>query len=157
MTKPRMIVAALVALGGSAMGAALLAQGPGEAGRPAKEGPTGKALIETRLETAREAYQIHMKLWQNARAELTDLPLWSRRWMDAEIRLAAGPAAKVAAIEAHLERLRPVEALAKTRLEAGRGTNLDILDARYHRLEAEEMLADARANPGARTPAPAPK
>jgi hypothetical protein len=151
MTKRRMIAAALVSLGGLATSAALLAQGPGE------KGPRGKALIEARLATAREAYDVNMRLWQNARADLADIPLWSRRWMNEEIRLAPGPAAKVAAIEAHLERLRSIAQVARARKEAARGTDLDILEARYEVLEAEEMLADARANPGASTPRPESK
>jgi hypothetical protein len=153
-----MIVAALVSLGGLAMGAALLAQQPGEAGRPAKEGPTGKALIEARLAIAREVYQEQMALWQNGRAELHDAPLWSRRWMDEELRLAADPAARRAAIAAHLERARRLEAIAESRHESARGTHADVLRMRYYGLEAEEMLADARANPGAgAAPRPASK
>src|SRR5947208_3660176 len=98
MASPKTIVAALVSLGGLALGAALLAQQPGEAGRPAKEGATGKALVEARLATAREAYQVGMTLWQRGRADLAEAPDWSRRWMDEELRLAAGPAARLAAI-----------------------------------------------------------
>lgn len=158
MISPRMSVAALVSLGGLAMGAALLAQGPGEVGRPAKEGPTGKARIEARIAIARDIYQEMMALWQRARADLDDLPLWSRRWMDEELRLATGPAARHAAITAHLERVRGIEQVAKARHEAARGTHADVLKARYFQLEAEEMLADARANPGAAAaPGPGPK
>ncbi len=156
MTRPRMIVATLASLGGLAMGAALLAQQPGAGA--AKEGPTGKALIEARLAAAREVFQGGIRLWQDARAELDDVPLWSRRWMDEELRLAADPAARLAAIAAHLERLRQVEQIAQAHKESARGTEVDVLKARYHRLEAEEMLADARANPGAvATPRPASK
>lgn len=158
MTSPKLIVAALVSLGGLALGAAPLAQQPGEAGRPAKEGPAGKALVEARLAIARDAYEVGMALWRRGRAELTEAPDWSRRWMDEELRLATAPAARLAAITAHLERVRTIEQIAAARKEAARGTDLDILKARYYRLEAEEMLADARDNPGgAATPRPASK
>ena len=99
-----------------------------------------------------------MALWQHGRADLDDAPLWSHRWMDEELRLATGPAARIAAITAHLERVRSIEQIAEARKESARGTDVDILKARYYRLEAEEMLADARANPGAAaTPRPASK
>src|SRR5690242_19983338 len=111
MTSPRMIVATLVSVGGFATGAALLAQGPGEAGQPAKEAPAGKALIEARRATASEALEVTMKLWQSGRADLDDVPLWSRRLMDEQLRLAADPAARLAAITEHLERVRGIEKL----------------------------------------------
>jgi hypothetical protein len=150
MTRPGKIVAVLASLGGLAMGAALLAQQPPGAPAPtAKEGLTGKALIEARLATARDVYHGGINLWQHDRADLADAPLWSRRWMDEELRLAADQAARLAAIAAHLDRVRSIEKVAESRKAAARGTEVDVLKARYYRLEAEEMLADARANPGA--------
>ncbi len=158
MTRLGKTVAILASLGGLATGAAILAQQPpGEPAPTAKEGPAGKALIEARLATARDLYQVGMALWQRGRAELDDAPLWSRHWMDEELRLATDPAARLAAITAHLERVRSIEQIAKARKESARGTDVDILKARYERLQAEEMLADVRANPGAATPQPASK
>jgi hypothetical protein len=127
------------------MGAGLLAQQP--AGGEAKQGLTGKALIEARLAAARDVFEGQMKLWQNGRAELDDLPLWSRRWMDEEVRLAPDPAAWRAAIEAHLKRIQLIEAVADSMHKSARGTIVPVLKTRYDRLVAEEMLAEAKVAP----------
>jgi hypothetical protein len=112
-------------------------------------------------------------LWNEAMAE--DLHRWSLRWMEAECDAAAAQAGRVAAAQAHLNRMTGVEA-GKPRMELANHPMLkdleewskeggEIIDAgvkkyqdvnpkaakrymdvaRYFRLEAEARLANEKA------------
>lgn len=163
MTKLKLIAAALATLGGLTIGAGLLAQqsGIGDAGRRARApglqaaedsetaAPASRALIEARMATAREIVQSEMQRYEivvNPTAE--DTTVWSRRWMDEELRLRTDPAARLTAIADHLERAKRLEQITDNLARAGRVRHTDALKARYYRLEAEQILSEARSTYG---------
>ena len=122
--------------------------------RPAATGsviaaPAVKALIENRLVTAREIVQSEMqRLETTVRQAVEDTPLWSRRWMDEELRLQTDPAARLIVIADHLERAKRLEQITNNLAKAGQCRHSDALKARYYRLEAEQMLLEARPTYG---------
>jgi hypothetical protein len=142
MSKLKLVVAAMVFFGVLALGTGLIAEqrtGGGVDQTPVD--PTIKALIQARFEVAKQVYET----MQPHRPEsLEEMVVWSRRWMDEQIRLDPGASKRLAAIRDHLDRTRGLEALADQRHQAARGTLAETLKVRYFRLEAEEMLAELR-------------
>ncbi|WP_435017891.1 hypothetical protein TA3x_005512 [Tundrisphaera sp. TA3] len=157
MAKFRTIVAASTFLGAIALGSGLVAQQGtgGRADRGPGVDPSIRSLIEARIGVAREIFESAMAPPQDG--PLDDLPSWSRRWMDDEIGLNpdSGPASRLAAIRAHLGRIKSLEEIAARRQDAARGARADVLKLKYFRLEAEQMLAELRIiNPGLFPPTP---
>ncbi len=74
-----------------------------------------------------------------------DLPLWSRRLLEAERALAATKEEHVTACRQHLKRMQDFEEVEKARYEAGRATIKDFAAATFHRTEAEIVLARVEA------------
>lgn len=75
--------------------------------------------------------------------------------MEDQLRLGPGPAGTLAAIQAHLLRMKRLEGIADRYAKAGQGRVADALKVRYFRLEAGQKLAEARATfPGVPLPAP---
>jgi RND family efflux transporter MFP subunit len=111
-----------------------------------KEPAPIRALIEERAATARQIVEEDM---QRLKASLAlpgdEVPIWSRRWMDEQIRLNPAPAERIAAIQAHLARLKELEQILDGYTKTGQGRVSDALKMKYYRLEAEQMLAEARA------------
>src|SRR5262249_21709644 len=77
-----------------------------------------KTLLQARLEVAQKGYGDAVKLYQQGkRVENTALPLtnadqvhaWSQRWLDAQREASEKKADRVAAVEAHLERMKQLE------------------------------------------------
>jgi hypothetical protein len=166
MTKFKLIAICLAAFGVLASGVGLLAQQSAdiEANRQ-KDGPLQQktivvarvdpvidTIIESQITTAAEICNTNIQLMERIFARIGhvnevpsgDIPIWSRRWLDAQLRRVPGPAEKLAAIQAHLERVRRFEEISAQFAAAGLGQPLDALKAKYHRLEAERMFAEAR-------------
>jgi hypothetical protein len=174
MTRRNLIATAFASLGGLTVGAGLLAQqsrigDPGQRiGAPTQPAPKGsepaalasKALVEARLATAREIVLSQMQGHETASVRSAipsadDTPVWSRRWMDEELRLRTDPVARLAAIADHLERTKRLEQMADNLARSGHLRHSDALKVRYYRLEAEQILLEARATTG-NLPVPAP-
>ena len=76
--------------------------------------------------------------------------------MEEQIKLGPDPAEQLAAIQAHLERVRRLEEVMENYAKTGQGRKVSPAKAKYFRLEAEQMQAEARAaHP--EVPMPAPK
>jgi hypothetical protein len=161
MTKLNSIAVALASVGILAAGAGLLAQQPGgvaaglrggEPDRPATKDhapvePAIKALIEGRLRTAREVFEEEMGRYEHTLTLFSDdTSVWSRRWMEEQLRLSPKPAERLVAIQDHLKRVKRLEIVAQQYAKTGQGRISDALKAKYFRLEAEELLAEAKAS-----------
>ena len=108
--------------------------------------PAVKALIEARLTTAREVFEQEIaRIEQTLPPFSDDTSVWSRRWMEEQLRLSPKPADKLAAIQAHLERAKRIEKSTEQYAKTGQFRTADALKAKYFSLEAEQMLAEARA------------
>lgn len=121
------------------------------AGDSAPVDPDVRALTQARLDTARAIFRQGMDHVKGSIGLPLELLPWSRHWMDEQIALSTGEAERLAAIQAHVDRMKELEALLRAYAEQGRGRAMDANQGKYFRLEAEQMLAEAKAKLG-RTP-----
>jgi hypothetical protein len=76
---------------------------------------------------------------------------WSRRWMEAEGEASGTKDGRVAAVEAHLERMKKWEkGVEADRRVGGVFSPGDLAAAEFYRLEAEAWLAKEKARKGGR-------
>jgi hypothetical protein len=98
-------------------------------------------LAEARLKAARDAFEI-------AHGESIDrekMYRWSVRWLESEKALKPAKADQLAALQAHLERMKNVEEDCQVAFKKGLGTKFDVVAATFFRTEAETWLAEAKA------------
>lgn len=100
-----------------------------------------KALVEAAQTTYKQDLA-RMKGLQGSSPE--DLYVWSRRWLDAEMDLAANKDEKVASHHRHLDRMKEVEKMAKAMAVTGQGRQSDATAATYYRTQAELWLTRAQ-------------
>jgi hypothetical protein len=112
---------------------------------PAKEPEVPKELLKARLEAVRQVFKVAKHEQEVGRGLFEDLPLWSRRLLEAERALATTKEQHVTACREHLKRMQGFEEIEKARYEAGRSAIKDYAAATYHRTEAEIVLARAEA------------
>ncbi|HUY31616.1 MAG TPA: hypothetical protein VMV69_02475 [Pirellulales bacterium] len=111
--------------------------------QPGAEGGKPDATAGQRLKLAREVYAEKMELVKNREGyDIEDLELWSQNLLGAELAVAGKPAERTAAHEAHVERAKELEKLARAYQRAGQGRNSDALAAEFYRLQAEARLAE---------------
>ena len=99
-------------------------------------------LAEARLKAARQAYEQLVKTIGFGTVDFETLHTWSRRILDAQTE--AAPRERVAALEAHLARMRDLEKMAGERYKTGNASPADVTATEYYRIEAETWLAQAR-------------
>ena len=68
---------------------------------------------------------------------------WSRRWLDAERDLASRDEERLAAVKAHLQRMRDLDRITQARFRRQDTTVDESTAAQYFRLEAEVWLYQA--------------
>ena len=112
---------------------------------PVKEPEIPRELLKARLEAVRQVFQAAKHEQEVGRGIFEDLPLWSRRLLEAERALATTKEENVAACRRHLDRMKEFEKIERVRDEAGRVAVKDAAAATYHRTEAEITLARAEA------------
>lgn len=100
-----------------------------------------KALVET-AKTTYEQNLAHMKGLEANSPE--DLYVWSRRWLDAEVDLAANKDERVAAHQRHLDRMKDLEKILKNFATTGQGRQSDATAGTYYRTQAELWLMQAQ-------------
>ncbi|OWK40800.1 hypothetical protein [Fimbriiglobus ruber] len=110
---------------------------------PARGANADAAVKKAILEDARQVYEMNQKRYRALEGPVVveDTYLWSVRWLEAELDLAADAAAKTAALKGHLERMREVEKMAANQAKAGQGRQSDAVAGHYHRTRAELWLA----------------
>jgi hypothetical protein len=113
---------------------------------PAKAGDAEAPLKKEMLEEARKVYELNVKQYQAGDGGLAaeNLYVWSGRWLEAELDVAADAAARAAALKAHLDRMKDAEKLAAALWKAGQGRAADAAAGRYYRAQAELWLARGR-------------
>lgn len=125
---------------GLALVLAVLAIAPAPPETPPKPSP----LAEARFQSAQKQFQ---EIWTYYKQSRTDSFLtyyWSRLVLDAQQDLSAAKADRIAAIEAHLDRMKRLEELVKKVRRLGFGYSIDIGATEYYRLEAQRWLEKAR-------------
>ena len=103
------------------------------------------ALAEARYEAAVRQFG---EVWRYYREDRTDSFLtyyWSKIVLEAQQDLSDAPADRIAALEAHLGRIKRLEELVLKVRRLGFGYSIDVGATAYYRLEAELWLEEARA------------
>jgi RNA polymerase sigma factor (sigma-70 family) len=118
-----------------------------EARKEAEAADKMRRLLKARVDAARQEWEDRMKLLQDGRDgdRLDVLGAASRRLLVAQRELSENKADQIAAWEAHLDRMKGVEEIAKGRFEAGTLSRPNHALAQYYRLDAEIGLERAKA------------
>ncbi len=128
-----------------AVGASILVSAAPESAvraKPAANVP--RELLEQRLEAARNVFRQNLQRLQGREAVCDDAFLaWSKHWLDAELALTDKPAERIAALKAHVERMKELEKIATVYAKTGQGRESDAQAATYSRLDAEIRLLEA--------------
>ena len=125
---------------------ALLVAGAAAAVAAPPDAKVSPELLQARLGAAQDAYALAEALYrQQGKGEPEAIYRWSHRWLTAQQALAGTKAERTAAAEAHLDRMKRLEAAAKALVKVGMTSPLDERAARYYVAEAEVWLAQAKS------------
>jgi hypothetical protein len=106
-----------------------------------------RANAKARAEAAAKVYKgilLRKQVDPSAPSDPEVLSRWSRRWMEAEQELSEKKEGRIAAAEAHLERMKKVETAYKQLLENKAISPVEGAAAEFFRLEAERDLAQLK-------------
>jgi hypothetical protein len=104
-------------------------------------------LLKAQVAAARKVYELNIMAYKAGFAkgyDLESLCLWSVRWLDAERELSKKPADRIAAVEAHLERMKTVEAMAQALAKVEVVGVRQAAAAEYYRVQAQIWLSQAK-------------
>jgi multidrug efflux pump subunit AcrA (membrane-fusion protein) len=106
-----------------------------------------KALARARREAAEKVYGALLKQRQLglAGADAEQFYLWSRRWLEAQRDASGTKEERLAALEAHLQRMTDVQKVAAQLAKAGQAPTWQGAAADFYRTEAELWLAQEKA------------
>ncbi len=104
------------------------------------------ALAKARLDVIRRVYDLKKDMRSRGQAgiDLDQDYLWSRRLLEAERDATGKKQDDLPALEAHLDRMKELETLAKQAFRAGEASALQAAATEFYRVEAEFWLAQAR-------------
>jgi hypothetical protein len=112
---------------------------------PAEKAPKRSALAEARYKAALKQFGEVWTFYRQSRTDSFQTYYWSRLVLDSQRDLSDTPEDRIASLEAHLARMRELEALVKKVRRLGFGFSTDVGATEYYRLEAEHWLEKARA------------
>ena len=145
MTHRRRVLVRIVP--GITLALAALAPAPRQEPRQADlaVAPTLASLARDRAAQGVKSYDMAWLYFTENRIDVDHVYRWSRRAWEADMDAATDQAGRIAAAEAHRERISKLEAkIAKIR-QLGFGNSLDVEEVLYYRNEAEFWIARARA------------
>ncbi len=108
------------------------------------EPPDLAALAEARYQACLKHYDEAWVYYQQSRSDSLPLYFWSRLVLEAQGDLSDQRAERLSAFEAHLARMKKLEALVKKVRQLGFGRSIDITAVDCFRKEAEFWLARAK-------------
>src|SRR5918997_6716467 len=103
------------------------------------------ALAEARYKAAVRQFDEVWRYYREDRTESFLTYYWSKIVLEAQQDLSDAQADRIAALEAHLGRIKRLEALVLKVRRLGFGYSIDVGATAYYRLEAELWLEEARA------------
>jgi hypothetical protein len=112
------------------------------------------ALLAARHRAARKQFDEAWVYYKQARTDAYPVYVWSHFVLQTQFDMTDKKSEQINALEAHLTRMKDLEALVKRVRRLGFGQSIDVGATEYFRIEAEYWLAHARAQ--APSPAPAP-
>jgi len=109
--------------------------------RPAPE-PKASEMVEA----AQQAYEGHLRrsAVEPEKISLEHIYQWSWRWQEAQRAASGNQAARIEACQAHLERMKTLEARWKKMFEQRFVARYEVSAATYYRAEAEKLLREAK-------------
>jgi len=137
----------LIAIG-LAVGQPSPADSADKAAQPAKPAPPvpSQAQVDAARRAFDEAYRNYTVGISHDLGSIDQVHLWSQRLMEAERDRAADPAARTAALEAHINRMRQFEQISTGRYQHREAGVAAAAAAEYFRLQAEFTLAKEKAD-----------
>ena len=84
------------------------------------------------------------KSLQGSSVNLDRAYLWSRRWMEAEEQASDKTEDRIAAVQAHVDRMRKLQSYVKAQQDLQSATPADVAAQQYYLLEAERALTQAK-------------
>ena len=143
-------------------------EGPGRVEprlHPEVPSPASRNLLEEQALMAKEVSDLELVRFQEmheiGNAEFETILTWSRRAMEARLRLASDNRQRLETIREHRRRAVRVERLAEGYAQSGQCRKSEVPRARYYRLEADRLLIEAGGDPSKEKEeaeaAPAPK
>jgi RNA polymerase sigma factor (sigma-70 family) len=103
------------------------------------------ALLKERQDTAKAEWEDRNQQFIAGQGTFSFLYDAGRRWLDSQLDMTDKQSDRVAALEAHLQRMKELEKVQQARFDAGRIATPDLAQAKYYRLEAEIMLERAKS------------
>ena len=103
------------------------------------------ALAEARYKAAAKQFEEVWTYYKQSRTDSFLTYYWSRIVLDSQQHMSEAKADRIAALEAHIERMKRLEALVLKVRKLGFGYSIDVGATAYYRLEAELWLEEARA------------
>jgi len=129
-------------LGLAAIGASLA---PAPQNPPPPQPPQDPAaLADVRAEAGAKAFDMAWLYYSENRVDSEKVYRWSRRLLEARRDASVDKSGHVAACEAHLERIKKLEAKIRRIRKIGFGDSLDVIEVDYYRKEADFWLAQAK-------------
>jgi hypothetical protein len=111
-----------------------------------QEKPKAKSALATaRFAAATKQFDEIWTYYRQSRTDSFPVYYWSRLVLDSQVDLSEGRADRIAAHEAHIERMKRLEALVNKVRKLGFGFSVDVKATEYYRLESERWLEKLKA------------
>jgi hypothetical protein len=114
---------------------------------PQPGAPDLSALLEARHRAAVKQFDETWVYYKQARSDAFIVYVWSHFVLESQFDLNDKKADRLAALEAHLDRMQKLETLVKKVRRLGFGQSIEVGATEYYRIEAEYWLAAERARP----------
>ena len=124
---------------------AALAPAPQDPPPPPAPPPEPATLANLRADAGGKAFDMAWLYYSENRVDSEKVYRWSRRLLEAQRDALDNNPGHVTACEAHLERIKKLEAKIRKIRRIGFGDSLDVVEVDYYRKEADFWLANAKA------------
>jgi hypothetical protein len=121
-------------------------QDPAPAVAPQTPPPAVSTSASLRIQAGVKAYDMAWLYYSENRIQADTVYRWSKRLLEAERDASPEKANQVAACEAHLERIKKLEAKIRKIRRIGFGDSLDVVEADYYRKEADFWFDQAKSS-----------
>lgn len=125
--------------------AGALAPAPPQDVPPPPPRPEPASLADARVQAGEKAFDMAWLYYSENRVDSEKVYRWSRRLLEASREAATDKADHVAACQAHLGRIKKLEAKIRKIRNLGFGNSLDVVEVEYFRKEGDLWLAEAGA------------
>ena len=113
---------------------------------PPQTPPKPSPLAEARYKAAVRQYEETWKYYQQSRTSSFMVYYWSRLVLDSQQDLSDAKADRIAALKAHVDRIKQLEGLILRVRKLGFIYSTDVKSTSYYRLEADWWLEKAQAD-----------